>query len=285
MYGTGPLSLKPAGQFNFEPPPPGRTLYLEPTPKRVRVIIGGETVADSSRAMLLQESGLQPVYYFPPEDVRPDLLEPTDKHTHCPKKGDASYYTIRVGDRVVKNAAWYYPEPLDGAPPIRDLIAFYWDKVDSWMEEDEEVIGHARDPYHRIDTRKTSRHIRVSLDGQPLAETTRAVALFESNLPTRWYIPREDVVAELVSSDKDTICPYKGHAGYYSARLETGELIEDLVWYYAEPFSDALSVAGLLCFYNERVDIELDGELQERPELPQRAHGPGQVRQPQPAGH
>jgi uncharacterized protein (DUF427 family) len=286
MYGTGPLSLKPAGQFNFEPPPPGRALYLEPTPKRVRVIIGDETVADSSRAMLLQESGLQPVYYFPPEDVRSDLLEPTDKHSHCPKKGDASYYTIRVGDREVKNGAWYYPQPLDGAPPIKDLIAFYWDKVDTWMEEDEEVIGHARDPYHRIDLRRTSRHIRISLEDRLLAETTRAVALFESNLPTRWYIPREDVVADLVPSDKDTICPYKGHAGYYSVRLEGGELIEDLVWYYVDPFSDALGVAGLLCFYNEKVDIELDGELQERPESPwRRVHGNGTRPEAARAGH
>lgn len=283
MYGTGPLGPKPAGQFNFEPPPPGTALYLEQTPKRIRAIIGGETVADSTRAMLLQESGLQPVYYFSPRDVRSDLLEPTDKHTYCPKKGEASYYTIRVGDRIVKNGAWYYPEPLEGAPPIDDLIAFYWDKVDTWMEEDEEVIGHARDPYHRIDTRRTSRHIRISLEGQLLAETTGAVALFESNLPTRWYIPREDVAAELVPSDKDTICPYKGHAGYYSVRLESGEPIEDLVWYYADPLADALAVAGLLCFYNERVDIELDGELQERPELPRRAHSEGV--QPQPAGH
>ena len=97
MYASGPLSPKPAGEFNFEPPPAGSALYLEHTPRRVRVIVGDETVADSRRAFLLQESGLQPVYYFPPEDVREDLLERSDKHTHCPKKGDASYYTIRVG--------------------------------------------------------------------------------------------------------------------------------------------------------------------------------------------
>jgi uncharacterized protein (DUF427 family) len=278
MTGTGPLSPNPAGQFN-----PARTLYLEPTPKRVRVIVAGETIADSRRAMLLQESGLQPVYYFPPEDVRTDLLEPTSKHTHCPKKGDASYFTIRVGDRAVANGAWYYPEPLADAPPIKDLIAFYWGKVDAWMEEDEEVIGHARDPYHRIDLRKTSRHIKVSLDGQLLAETIRAVALFESNLPTRWYMPREDVVAELEPSDTDTICPYKGHASYYSVRLDSGELSEDLVWYYAEPFAEAHGIGGLLCFYNERVDIELDGEAQERPESPWRTHSV--ARQHAPAGH
>ena len=279
MTGTGPLSPKPAGEFNE-----ARTLYLEPTPKRIRVIVAGETVADSRRAMLLQESGLQPVYYFPPEDVRSELLEPTDKHTHCPKKGDASYYTIRVGDRMVKGAAWYYPEPIDDAPgALKGLIAFYWDKIDTWLEEDEEVIGHARDPYHRIDLRRTSRHIKISLEGQLLAETTRAVALFESNLPTRWYIPREDVVAQLEPSDSDTICPYKGHASYYSVRLDGGELIEDLVWYYAEPFAESGAVAGLLCFYNEKVDIELDGEPQERPESPWRAHAV--ARQPAAAGH
>jgi uncharacterized protein (DUF427 family) len=279
MTGTGPLSPKPAGQFNR-----ARTLYLERTPKRVRAIVGGETVADSRRAMLLQESGLMPVYYFPPEDVRSDLLEPTDKHTHCPKKGEASYYTIRAGDREVKNGAWYYPEPLADAPELlKDAIAFYWSKIDTWMEEDEEVIGHPRDPYHRIDVRRTSRHVKVALEGQLLADTRRAVALFESNLPSRWYIPREDVVAELERSDTGTICPYKGHASYYSVRLDDGELISDLVWYYAEPFSEAAAVAGLLCFFNEKVDIELDGELQEQPESPWRAHAG--VREPAVAGH
>jgi uncharacterized protein (DUF427 family) len=210
--------------------------------------------------MLLQESGLMPLYYFPPDDVRTELLEPSDKHTHCPKKGDASYYTVRVGDRVVEDAAWYYPAPLDGAPPIKDLIAFYWDRVDQWFEEDEEVIGHARDPYHRIDVRRSSRHIRVSLDGDVLAETTQAMALFESNLTVRWYIPREDIRAELTPSDSTSICPYKGVAGYYSVAGH-----EDLIWYYTDPLPEAAPIAGLLCFYNEKVDLEIDGELQERP--------------------
>jgi uncharacterized protein (DUF427 family) len=283
MTGTGPLSPRPAGRFNFEPPPPGMAVYLEPTPKRIRVILAGETVADSRRAMILSESGLQPVYYFPPEDVRSELLEPTDKHTHCPKKGDASYYTVRVGDRESKDAAWYYPEPLEGVLAIRDMVAFYWDRIDTWMEEDEEIIGHPRDPYHRIDLRATSRSVKVSLEGQVLAETTRAIALFESNLPARWYIPREDVAAELEPSDRTTICPYKGHASYHSVRLGGGELVEDLIWYYADPFPEASPVAGMLCFYNEKVDLELDGELQERPELPKSVHG--RTRHPQPAGH
>jgi uncharacterized protein (DUF427 family) len=262
MYGNGPLGKKPAGTFNFEPPPSGRALYLEPTPKRVRVEVGGETIADSRRAMMLHESGLQPVYYFPPEDVRADVLESGDRHTHCPKKGDASYYSIRVGDRVVENGAWYYPELLADTPPaLKGLIAFYFDRMDRWLEEDEEIGVHPRDPYHRVDVLGTERHIRVSLDGELLAETRRAVALFESNLPPRWYIPREDVVAELEPSDTVTRCPYKGTAGYYSVNGA-----KDLVWYYEQPLPEVGRIQGLLCFFNERVDLELDGELQDCPE-------------------
>ena len=264
MYGTGPLGKNPAGRFNFEPPPPGRALYLEPTPKRIRVEVGGETIADSCRAIMLHESGLQPIYYFPPEDVRADVLEPADRHTHCSKKGDASYYTIRVGDRVVKNGAWYYPELLPGAPALlKGLIAFYFDRMDRWLEEDEEIGVHPRDPYHRIDILKTDRHVRISLDGELLAESDRAVALFESNLPPRWYIPREDVVAELEPSDTVTRCPYKGTAGYYSVNGA-----KDLIWYYADPLPEAGRIRGLVCFFNEKIDLELDGELQECPETP-----------------
>jgi uncharacterized protein (DUF427 family) len=264
MYGTGPLSKRPAGTFNFEPPPPGRALYLEPTPKRVRVEVGGETIADSRRAMLLHESGLQPVYYFPPADLRSDVLEPSDKHTHCPKKGDASYYTIRVGDHVVESGAWYYAELLPDAPPgLRGLIAFYFDRMDRWLEEDEEIVVHPRDPYHRIDVLRSDRHVRISLEGELLAESSRALALFESNLPPRWYIPLEEVVAELEPSEKETGCPYKGTANYYSVNGE-----KDLVWYYEDPLPEVGRIKGLVCFFNERVDLELDGELQERPETP-----------------
>jgi uncharacterized protein (DUF427 family) len=271
MTGTGPLGKQPAGTFNFEPPPPGRALYLEPTPKRLRVEVGGEVIADSRNAMLLHEGGLQPIYYFPPEDVRADVLEPSDRQTHCPKKGDASYYTIRAGGEVVEAGAWYYPDPLPGTPPIKDLIAFYFDRMGRWLEEGEEIAVHPRDPYHRIDVRSTDRHIRISLEGELLAETERAVALFESNLPARWYLPAEDVCAELEASDTVTGCPYKGTAAYYSVKLGNGgdgETVKDLIWHYEEPFDEVRRVKGLLCFYNEKVDIELDGEAQERPESP-----------------
>jgi uncharacterized protein (DUF427 family) len=272
MTGSGPFGREPAGTFNFDPPAPGKTLYLEPTPKRVRVVVGGETIADSRNAFLLHESGHQPIYYFPPEDVRSELLEPSDRHTHCPKKGDASYWTIRAGDSVVDAGAWYYPEPLPDAPAqLRGLIAFYFDRMDHWYEEGEEIGVHPRDPYHRIDVLSTDRHIRISLDGQLLAETTRALALFESNLPPRWYLPLEDVVAELEPSEKVTRCPYKGTASYYSvAGVDGGS---DLVWYYPEPHAEVGRIAGLVCFYNERVDLELDGEAIERPQT-QFSHSP-----------
>src|SRR5437588_3064314 len=189
MTGSGPFGREPAGRFNFEPPPPGQALYLEPTPKRIRVIVGGETVADSRRAMMLHETGHQPIYYFPPEDVRSDLLEPSDRHTRCPKKGQASYWTIRAGERMVDAGAWYYPDPIPEAPAqLRGMIAFYFGRMDSWLEEDEEIRGHPRDPYHRIDVRRSSRHVRVSLDGELLAETRRSWPLFETGLPVRWYI-------------------------------------------------------------------------------------------------
>ena len=148
---------------------------------------------------MLHESGLQPVYYFPPEDVRTDLMTSTDRHTRCPKKGDASYYTIQAGGETVENGAWYYPDPLPDAAFLKDLVAFYFDRMGRWLEEDEEIVVHPRDPYHRVDVLRTDRHIRVLLDGEVLAETQRALALFESNLPTRWYIPREDVRAELAA--------------------------------------------------------------------------------------
>jgi uncharacterized protein (DUF427 family) len=118
MTGTGPLGRNPAGVHNFEPPPPGGAMYIEPCEKWVRVMVGGETIADSRRTLMISESGHQPVYYFPREDVRADVLEPSDRHTRCPKKGEASYHSIRVGDTAVENGAWYYPEPLEGAAPI-----------------------------------------------------------------------------------------------------------------------------------------------------------------------
>ena len=264
--GTGPFGDQSTGTFNFEVRAPrDHALYLEESEKRVRAVFGGEAVADSRRTKLMHEAGLLPVYYFPTEDVRMELLEESDHTTHCPFKGDASYWSVRVGDEVAENAVWGYPEPIDSCPPIAGLVAFYWNKMDAWYEEEEQVFVHPRDPYHRVDVLESSRHVRVKVAGEVVAETERPMVLFETGLPPRYYMPSEDVHEKvLVASEKTTQCPYKGTASYYSVEAG-GERVEDLVWYYPEPISEAAKIEGLLCFFNERVDLEVDGEQQERP--------------------
>lgn len=263
--GTGPFGDQSGGVFNFEYDSPGHVLYFEDSPRRVRVRFGGETIGDSRRMKLLHETGLLPVYYFPEEDVRMDLLEKTDHTTRCPFKGDAAYWSVRVGDRVAENAVWSYPKPLDHAPPLAGYLAFYWNKMDAWFEEDEEVFVHPRDPYHRVDVLESSRHIRVSVNGEVMAETERPKILFETGLPPRYYIPPEDVREDmLIPTNTKTQCPYKGVASYYSIKAGDGT-IEDLIWYYPEPLPGAAKVKDHLCFFNERVDMEVDGEKQQRP--------------------
>jgi uncharacterized protein (DUF427 family) len=246
--GTGPFGDQSTGTFNFEVRAPrDHALYLEESPKRVRVMFNGETVADSRKAKLLHEAGLLPVYYFPMEDVRMDLLEETDHTTHCPFKGDASYWSVRVGARVAENAVWGYPEVLEGAPPLSGLVV------------------HPKDPYHRVDVLESSRRVRVMVNGEVVAETERPKVLFETGLPPRYYIPPEDVREDvLVASEKTTMCPYKGTASYHSVEAGGGRA-EDLVWYYPEPLPEVGKIEGHLCFFNEKVDLEVDGEEQERP--------------------
>jgi uncharacterized protein (DUF427 family) len=264
--GTGPFGHAPAGRFDFEPP--RAVLYFEDFPRRIRARFAGETVVDSVRVKLLHESGLLPVYYFPEADVRADLLAPGARSSHDARKGPAAFFSVRVGERVAPDAAWTHPEPLAGGPDLRGFIAFYWSAMDEWLEEDEQAIGHARDPYHRVDVLDTSRHVRVSVAGHVLAETTRARVLFETGLPPRWYIPPADVRQDvLVASDSRTICAYKGTASYWSVRAADA-VDRDLVWYYTDPRHDALRVAGYLCFFNERVDLEIDGVRQPRPRTP-----------------
>jgi uncharacterized protein (DUF427 family) len=243
-------------------------IYFEDFPRRMRAEFAGETVVDSRHAKLLHEHGLLPVLYFPEDEVRTDLFEPSDKHTKCPWKGEASYWSVRVGDQVAKDAVWRYPDPIEHAPPLKGYVALYWDRMDRWLEEDEEAIGHVRDPYHRVDVLDASRHVKVSLDGVVLAETDRPKALYETGLPVRWYIPPEDVRLDLLTgSDKHTICAYKGHADYLSVQVD-GAVKKDLVWTYADPRVEAERIRGHLSFYNERVDVEVDGEPQERPPSP-----------------
>jgi uncharacterized protein (DUF427 family) len=263
---SGPFSGRSPGQLNFEVrPPTGAVLFWDPVPHRIRAILSGETVVDSTSAVLLHETKHLPVYYFPDRDVRADLLEPSQKTSHCPHKGDARYWSVRVGDRLARNAVWAYPEPIESAAFLAGHVAFVWDELDEWFAEDEQLFGHPRDPYARIDVYPTSRRVRVLLDGEVLADTVRAKVLFESNLPPRYYLPADDVRTDLLAaSPTRTRCAYKGSASYWHVRLGETEH-DDLAWTYPEPQHDAEPVRDLIAFFNERVDIEVDGEQGERP--------------------
>ena len=243
-------------------------LRIEPNQRRVRVLFGGETVADSSRTIYLFETGHLPVYYFPRDDVRFDLLEPTSQHTHCPDKGDASYYSVVAGGRRPGNAVWAYPEPIPAVAELADYVAFYWDQADAWFEEDDEVSRHPRDPYHRVDVLNSSRHVQVRVGGVLVAETRRPRLLFETSLPVRYYVPKLDVdLGLLVPSATRTRCPYKGEAVYWSVRAG-GDVHQDIVWSYPAPIPEAPKIENLLAFFSEKVDIVVDGVLQERPVTP-----------------
>jgi uncharacterized protein (DUF427 family) len=243
-------------------------VHVEPTPRHVRVRFNGEIIADSKRAVLLRETGHLPVYYFPPQDVRQDVLTPTEQHTRCPFKGEASYWTVRVGDRIAENVMWGYLDPLPGREDIAGYRAFYWDRVDAWYEEDEQIFKHPRDPYHRVDVVQSSRHIRVELNGQTVAETRRPRLLFETGLPTRYYLPVEDVRMDLLApTETSTVCPYKGTASYW--RLAGEPASRDIAWAYLDPIPECPKIRGLVAFFNERVGgLYVDDELQERPSTP-----------------
>jgi uncharacterized protein (DUF427 family) len=234
--------------------------------RRVRNVFAGETIADSKKVWLLHEAGRLPIFYFPVEDVREDLLIASNHRTESALKGTASYWHLKVGDRVAENAAWRYLNPPPQSPPVQDYVAFYWNTLDHWYEEDEEVFGHARDPYKRVDVLPSSRHVRVVLGGETIADTRRPHLLLETGLVTRYYIPPEDIRFDLLEpSDSHTRCPYKGEASYWSARI--GDRVhQDIVWSYPTPLPESLHIAGLLSFYNERVDaIYVDDELIEKP--------------------
>ncbi len=211
----------------------------EPNRRRVRVFVGGEAIVDSTHSLYLFETGHLPVYYFPRDDVRFDLLEPTSHTTHCPYKGDASYYSVVVNGRRIENAVWAYPEPIDSVPELADYVAFYWDLADAWYEEDEEVFRHPRDPYHRVDVLSSSRHVQVLIGDVVLADSHRPRLLFETGLPVRYYLPKLDVRQDLlIRTTTRTRCPYKGEAVYWSAQAE-GELLRDIAWSYPAPIPEA----------------------------------------------
>jgi len=231
--GSGPFGQSPGGHFNFDVP--SQVTYVEPFPRRVRAVKDDETVVDSDRTVLVFESRRMPHYAFPTEDVAFDRARPE--------------------------------------PAVAGHVRVAWDAVDAWFEEDEQVYVHVRDPYHRIDVVPTHRHVVISLDGPDgavvLADSTSTRALHETGLPVRWYVPPADVRSELLEASATvTHCAYKGTPVHWSAQLG-GDPVPDVGWTYpGEVRREAEDVRDYIAFYNERVDIDVDGVRQERPTTP-----------------
>jgi len=240
---------------------------VEPTPRWVRVRAGDVWVADSRRALLLAwyGPGMLPTYFFPDEDVRTDLIQPSS--SPCPPPMMV-HHDLVIGDQVLERAATLFRDPPAPLAAVAGHWTFTWDGRVSWFEEALEVHVHARDPSKRVDVLPSERRILVEIAGQRIAESTRPHALFETTLPTRWYLPADDIDWELLEpSDTVTRCPYKGTARYWSVRAG-GELHRDVVWSYPEPVVECPRIAGLVCFFNEKVDLVVDGVPQSRPRTP-----------------
>lgn len=235
----------------------------EPGRKRVRAYLGGIPVADTVAPLLVWEAPYFPTYYFPVEDVRMDLFTADGSVRHSPSRGDGSVFSVRAGARVAVGAAVRYQDSPLAA--ISGHVRLDWDAMDSWFEEDEEVYVHPRDPHTRVDVLASSRRVRVEIDGVTVADSSSPRMLFETGLPVRYYLPKTSVRMDLLErSDTVSRCPYKGTAEYWSVR--SGDVVhKDVVWGYPTPLPESRQIAGLVCFYNEKVDIYLDGVRQERP--------------------
>lgn len=234
---------------------------VEQSDKRVRAVLGGEVVVDSTKPLLVWEVPYYPTYYFPSSDVRTDLLVETGETRRSPSRGEASQYVVKAGNR--EGAAYAFHDSK-----IEEIEGYYslvWKTMDHWFEEDEEVYVHARDPYTRIDTLPSSRRVRVEIDGVTVADSTNTSFLFETGLPTRYYIPKTDVRLDLLTpTDTATACPYKGTARYWSVTVD-GTTHDDIAWGYDTPLPESEGVGGLISFYNEKVDVFLDEEPLDRP--------------------
>ena len=270
-------------------------LRHEPTAKRIQAVLGGATVVDSTRAVLVWEPRrIVPSYAVPVEDVRGELVAAGNVPAGAGPGDDVGVglgdvtalrvldprvpFTVHstAGEAVDLHAAGLVRagagfRPAD--PDLAGLVILDFGAFDAWYEEDELNVAHPRDPFHRIDVLPSSRQVRLELDGQVLAVSSRPVLLFETMLPTRYYLPRADVTAELVPSPTTTWCAYKGEASYFSVAAE-GRLVPDLAWSYPDPQHDAARVRDLIAFFDERIDVILDGERRARPVTPW-SDGPG----------
>jgi uncharacterized protein (DUF427 family) len=267
----GPLSSGAVGRFLVPEPLPERLLYVEPLRRRMRVRFGGEWIADSENVLLLFEPGRYPVAYFPENDISQGTLERTEHTTRHTDLGLTAWYMVKAGQKQAARGAWQHVELPAYANELRDRVAFAWVAMDAFYEEDERIVGHAADSYHRIDIRQTSRHIIVRHRDRVIADSKRPLALYESGFAPRWYVPRADIdESALASVEHQTFCPYKGLCSYYDigeARLAA--------WYYPEAYREVDRISDLVSFEPEMISVQLDRtQLKLEPGQTVIPHGP-----------
>ncbi|MDQ3738968.1 MAG: DUF427 domain-containing protein [Actinomycetota bacterium] len=255
--GSGPFGAR-GGRWSFAPAE--HVWYLEEWPRRMRAVLGDQTVLDTRRAKVLHESGAFLAHYIPLADVRQDLLVSRDAAGMDEHKGPVQRFDVRVGDRVAQEAVTAYPEPPAGAPPLGDHVVVEFGAMDRWFEEDDPIYSHPRDPYHRVDVRASSRHVIVNHRDQVIAESTRPKLLFETGNPVRYYLPVADVRIDLLErSDTISECPYKGDGQHWHLVID-GERVDDAAWSLPHPLPEGIAAAEHVCFYPSKVDVSVDGE-------------------------
>jgi uncharacterized protein (DUF427 family) len=246
------------------------TVRVERSQKRVRAYLEGDLVADTYAPLLVWENSHYPAYYIPAADVRAELI-PAGKSEQKKWLGDAELLHVKASMATAELAARRYPD--SPVRELRDSVRLEWGAMSEWLEEDEPVYVHPRSPYTRIDILASSRQVRVELDGVTVAESGQPRILFETGLPPRYYLPLTGLRVDLLRpSDTSSKCPYKGTAAYWSVDTSTatagGRLHTDVVWIYRAPLPESQKIAGLAAFYNERVDLYVDGVKQQRPKSP-----------------
>jgi uncharacterized protein (DUF427 family) len=252
----GPLATGSVGHFLTPEPLPARLLFAEPLRRRMRVRLADQWIADSEDVVLLHEPGRYPVAYFPHGDIQPGVLDPEDRVTQHGDLGDMRWFTVAVGERAANHAAWEHTALSAYASVLEGRVAFAWRAMDAFYEEDERIVGHAADAYHRIDIRATSRHLVVRDGDRVIADTHRPLALYESGFAPRWYVPRDDVnESALEPVDGQTFCPYKGLASYYTI----GDR-KRAAWSYTNAWPAVERVRNLLSFEPDKIDVYLDGK-------------------------
>jgi uncharacterized protein (DUF427 family) len=251
----GPLALKSVGHF-LTPEPLPRLLFVEPLRRRMRVRLGDLWIADSRDVMLLHEPGRYPVAYFPERDIAEEILVRSDHTTQHADLGPVTWFSVRTPGHDAQRAAWQFRNLPAYASVLAGCVAFAWRAMDAFYEEDERILGHAADFYHRIDVRATSRHLVVRDGERVIADTSHPLALFESGFAPRWYVPREDLdESALRRVDGETFCPYKGLATYYDIGVRPRA-----AWSYTKAWTEAERVSNLVSFEPDKIDVFLDGE-------------------------